>query len=307
MEPPEGRSHPAPAATVGATLRDATARLRAAGSPSPRLDAEVLLGFVLGRDRAWLLAHPEAPLDETTRLAALIDRRAAGEPIAYLRGFKEWRSLRIRTDGRALVPRPETELLLDAAVGEISARLTAGDRRVVAWEVGVGSGAIAVALAIRFRQALTLQRLTLIGSDLAPDSLELAAENLEAHGVQPLVHLACADLLAPAGSSLPRPDVVVANLPYVPTAQVREAGGSLAHEPWAALDGGHDGLVVLRRLIAELHGGVAPGATVLLEIGPGQGEALRAMAPAGSTFELHRDLTGHDRVVRIGLADSSAP
>ena len=97
----------------------ATTRLRDAGSPSPRLDAELLVGHAFGRDRSWLLAHPEAELDSTAaaELSGWVERRATGEPIAYIRGFKEWLSMRVVTDPRALIPRPETELLAEAAIG----------------------------------------------------------------------------------------------------------------------------------------------------------------------------------------------
>ena len=102
--------------TIGAALAEAVERLRASGSPSPRLDAEVLLAHVADRDRSWLLAHGDAPLDDVVDRAfrAAVRRRMTGEPVAYIRGFKEWRSLHIRTDARALVPRPETEGLADA-------------------------------------------------------------------------------------------------------------------------------------------------------------------------------------------------
>lgn len=288
---------------VGDALRGATARLRDGGSPTPRLDAEVLLAHVLGRERSWLLAHPEAPVDDAGGFASAVARRAGGEPVAYIRGFKEWDSLRIRTDARALIPRPETELLLEAAIAEVAARLTRDDMPLVAWEVGTGSGAVAVALALRFRQALTLGRLTLVASDASPEALELAAENLSAHGVAGLVQLACADLLTPAGASLPRPDVVIANLPYVPTRNVEDGGGSLDHEPRAALDGGPDGLDVIRRLMAVVAERAAAGATLLLEIGAGQADAVRALVPAGSSVVTGADLAGIERVVRIGLAD----
>jgi release factor glutamine methyltransferase len=221
--------------------------------------------------------------------------------VAYLRGFKEWRSLRIRTDARALVPRPETELLLEAAIAEISARMARDDAAIVAWEVATGSGAVATALALRYREALALGRLRLIASDLSPDALELAAENLAAHGVEKLVDLACADLLSPAGVTLPKPDVVIANLPYVSSEEVDARGGSFKHEPRIALDGGADGLAVLRRLMAELPERVAPGAAVLLEIGIGQSEAVAAIAPAGASVSTVPDMAGIGRVVRIGL------
>ena len=295
-------SQPAPAVeTLADALVTATRRLRAAGSPSARLDAEVLLAHAIGRDRAWLMAHPEAPLDERDAFTAAIERRATGEPVAYIRGFKEWRSLRIQIDARALIPRPETELLADAAIEEIAERLARDDAGVVAWEVATGSGAVAVAIALRFRQALALGRLTLVASDLSPDALELAAENFGAHGVERLVTLACADLLAPAGESLPRPDVVIANLPYVATHEVHARRGSLGHEPMLALDGGPDGLVLLRRLMGELPQRVADGATVLLELGVDQVEAIRGLAPEGASVSVVPDLAGLDRVVRVRL------
>lgn len=289
------------APTVAVAVGTATVRLREAGSPTPRLDAELLVAHLADRDRTWLLAHPDAPSPDPLALEALLTRRMAGEPIAYLRAFKEWRSLRIRTDARALVPRPETEGLVDAAVAELAERLARDAETIVAWDVGTGSGAIAVAVALRFRAALALGRIRLVASDSCPDALELAAENLAEHGVAELVDLACADLLEPAGASLPRPDVVIANLPYVPSAEVASAGGSLAHEPHAALDGGPDGLDVVRHLLAMAPDRVAPGGTLLLEIGAGQSEAVRDLAPREAALSVSADLAGVDRVVRIGL------
>jgi release factor glutamine methyltransferase len=289
------------AATVAGALVEGRSALAGAGSPTPRLDAEVLLAHVLGRERSWLLAHPEAVVDDVSAWTDALARRVAGEPVAYIRGFKEWRSLRIRTDARALIPRPETELLAEAAIAEIAVRLTRDDAPVVAWDVATGSGAVSVALALRFRSAVTLGRLRLVASDVSSDALELAAENLQAHLVAPLVDLSCADLLEPAGGTLPRPDVVVANLPYLTRAEVEAGSGSLAHEPRLALDGGADGLDVVRRLIAELPGSAAADATALLEIGAGQAPAVGALAPTGASVSVESDLAGIDRVVRIAL------
>ncbi len=136
-----GRGMIATSSTVGdgARWRQRCA-LRDAGQPTPRLDAEVLLAHVTGRDRTWLLAHPEAGFEEGDALSAAVERRAAGEPVAYIRGFKEWRSLRIRTDARALIPRPETELVVATAAAEITARLSR-QPTTVAWDVATGSGA----------------------------------------------------------------------------------------------------------------------------------------------------------------------
>ena len=289
--------------TVGSALAEATSRLRDAASPTARLDAEVLMAHVVTRDRAWVLAHPEAEIGAAVAVAfeAAVARRGAGEPVAYIRGFKEWHSLRIRTDRRALIPRPETELLAEAAMAQIASRLGRDDAPVVAWEVATGSGAVSVAVAVRFRSALESGRLVLIASDVSADALELAVVNLEAHGVGDVVTTAFADLLAPAGGLLPRPDVIVANLPYVASAEVDSRRGSLGHEPRIALDGGPDGLELLRSLFAELPDHAAPGATVLLEIGVGQGGAVAALAPSGASVSVVPDLAGLDRVLRVDL------
>lgn len=294
-------------AVAGLILADATARLRHAGSPTPRLDAELLVAHALGRDRAWLLAHPEVELDSGAAhdLAGWVERRSRGEPVAYIRGFKEWRGLRVRTDPRALIPRPETELLADAAIAEIASRLARDQEPIVAWEVATGSGAVALALALRFRAALALGRLRLIASDLVPDALELAAENLDAHGVADLVSLACTDLLDPAGDSLPAPDVVVANPPYLCSAEVARGPGSIAFEPRSALDGGRDGLDVLRRLVGQVALRMAPGGVAVIEVGAGQARMLvriiDGLGPARVKATTLDDLAGIERVVRIAL------
>lgn len=293
--------------TAGVALDDATARLRDAASPTARLDAELLVAHVLGRDRSWLHAHPEAALDvvQGDTLDAAVARRATGEPIAYIRGFKDWFGLRLATDRRALIPRPETELVAETAIAEIAARLVRDDAPVVAWDLATGCGAVAVALAVRFRAALALGRLRLVASDLSPDALELAAENLEAHRVGGLVTLASGDLLESAGGSLPRPEVLTANLPYLRSDEVERGEGSLRHEPRRALDGGADGLDVVRRLIATLPVALAPGAVTFLEVGIGQAaevELLIAEGLPGWTCTSLRDLRGIDRVVRLELS-----
>ena len=294
--------------TAGALVASVTERLRASATPSPRLDAELLVGHALGRDRAWLHAHPEAELvvDQANTIAAWAERRAAGEPIAYIRGFKEWLSLRLATDRRALIPRPETELLAEAAVTEIASRLAGGTETVRVWEVATGSGAVALALALRFRSAIALGRVELAASDLSADALELASENLHAHRVASLVSLACGDLLEPASVSGTRPDVLVANLPYLTSTEVSGGIGSIAWEPPSALDGGPDGLDLLHRLVASLSTGLAPCGTALLEVGEGQAESVRGdvadIAPRAAVTTL-RDLAGVERVLIVRLPD----
>jgi len=287
-------------------VADAAARLRDAGTPSPRLDAELLVGHAFGRDRAWLRAHPEAELDgaDAEALAAWVERRAAGEPIAYIRGFKEWLSLRIATDRRALIPRPETELLAEAAISEIAARLVRDDAPVEAWEVATGSGAVALAIALRFRAAIALGRLRLAASDLSAEALELASENLAAHAVGGLVTLACGDLLEPVAVWGGRADLLIANLPYLTSAEVDAGSGSLAWEPRRSVDGGADGLDLLRRLIAGLPGCLSRDGVALLEVGRGQAHDVRH-AVAGLSVRTAvttlPDLAGIERVVRVAL------
>lgn len=288
--------------SVGVAVAAGIEALRAAGSPTPRLDAELLAAHVLGRSRTWLIAHPDAPIPDDARVAlqSAIARRVTGEPVAYIRGYKEWLSLGIKTDARALVPRPETELLAEAAIDEVAQRLTRANRAVVAWEVATGSGAVAVALALRFGAALSAGRLVLVASDASPDALSLASENLAEHGVERLVSVVHADLLSPAGRAAPRPDVVVANLPYLATAEVDTATGSLPHEPRIALDGGPDGLDLIRRLLEQMPHHASAAATLVLEVAAGQADAVQALAPAGAAVRAIPDLSAVDRVVIIG-------
>ena len=280
-------------------------RLRGSGTPTARLDAELLVAHAFGRDRAWLAAHPEATAG-TAELASQgewVERRAAGEPIAYIRGFKEWLSLRVAVDHRALIPRPETELLAEAAIDEIARRLVRDVEPIAAWEVATGSGAVTLALATRFRTAIALGRVRLAASDISAEALELASENLAAHGVAASVALGCGDLLAPAVLPAPlQPDVVIANLPYLTTEEASAGTGSLRYEPAAALDGGSDGLDVIRRLLAELPARLAAGGVALLEIGAGQADAVRAMVeemPMEADVGMLADLAGIERVARI--------
>ena len=292
------------APTAAALLNAASERLRRSGSPSPRLDAELLISHAFSRDRAWLHAHPAAELssEAATALAGWLRRREAGEPIAYIRGFKEWLSLRVRVDERALIPRPETELLAESAIAEIASRLTRDGAPILAWDVGTGSGAVALALALRFSSALALGRVRLVASDLSPDALELAAENLAANGVGGLATLVCADLISGTGTPQALPDLVVANLPYVPFAEVASAVGSLRYEPRAALDGGPDGLGLVRALLAQLPERLAAHGVALLEVGSGQASAVRRVIgglPMRAAVTILPDLAGVDRVVRI--------
>lgn len=293
--------------TVSELVALAADRLAASGSSTPRLDAELLLGQAVGLDRAGILAHPDAPVGDVARHAfeAAVARREQGEPVAYIRGFREFHGLAFATDARALIPRPETELLVDAAIAEIATRLTAVPRppgvpalRVA--DVGTGTGAIAVALVTALRRRRMDDQVLVIAIDVSEEALQLARENAVGHGVADRIVFLAADLL-PYHVEPPY-TVVCANLPYVPTAELEALSPELGFEPRAALDGGPDGLDVVRRLLEHLPRTLTADGIALLEIGADQGEAVvREVAAAlpGWRCTVAPDLAGRARLARI--------
>jgi release factor glutamine methyltransferase len=286
----------------------AVERLRAAGSDTPRLDAELLLAFAIGVDRTAIIAHADAPVgvDAEAQFLDLVARRETGEPVAYLRGMKEFHGIALTVDSRALIPRPETEELVDRAIGEIMARLTGGARgaalRVI--DVGTGSGAIAVAVAVALRtRGVPPADVTIVAADADGDALDLARENAVAHGVGDRLAFEEADLLPPSGTE---PwEVVLANLPYVRTEVVdalEAQRASPAFEPRRALDGGADGLGVIGRLMEQLPDGLARDGVAMLEIGADQGAAILALAAErlpGWSCTVISDLAGLPRIARL--------
>lgn len=289
--------------TIADLLRAAAARL-ADRSATPRLDAEILLAHALGWPRARLLAErghrPDA--GQIAAFEAMLARRAALEPVAYIVGEREFYGLMLHVDRRVLVPRPETELLVELVVTRVSRlRLPKSATSVVAppltiADIGTGSGAIAIALAVQLPEA------QIFATDLSEAALAVAARNVARHGVGDRVTLRHGDLLAP----LPGPvDLIVSNPPYTILAEVEP--NVRAHEPWLALEGGPDGAAVYRRLLADVGRHVRPGGAVLLEIGAWQGllvaELLREALP-GAAVRIHQDLAGHDRVVSADLSES---
>jgi release factor glutamine methyltransferase len=280
----------------------ATRRLAEAGSDTPQLDASVLLGFVLGVNKAWLYAHPTRPLSESeiTQYEELVRRRMCHEPVAYLVGFKAFYGLDITVDRYVLIPRPETELMVDRVLDYLHSLEAAGRRLSVA-DIGTGSGAIAVALAIN------LPALTVYAVDVSDAALAVAAQNVWRYGLGEQVQLLPGHLLEP----LPEPvDVIVANLPYVATADLATLPPQVGEfEPVLALDGGADGLAVIADLLAALASPAGrhklrPGGRVYLEIGAGQGDAARTLAqnllPAAEVRVAH-DYADLDRLLIVAL------
>jgi release factor glutamine methyltransferase len=299
--------------TVVQLLESGTARLRASGSESARLDAELLLGWAIGAERTALIAHPGAPVgaDAGATYEAALTRREAGEPVAYIRGLKEFYGLAFSVDSRALIPRPETELLVGEAEREVAWRLLSAPRpagmpRLRVVDVGTGSGAVAVALAVTLRKRRMLPEVSILALDCSTEALGLARENAVVHAVADDLSFSRADLL-PTGE-LPF-GVVLANLPYIPSGDIEGLPVAASFEPRLALDGGADGLDVIRRLLAALPSALAPDGTALIEIGFDQGprvEALVAGLGAEWSCRIQDDLSGHPRLAHVerGLAAS---
>ena len=294
--------------TVEELLRSGTERLRAAGSPSARLDAELLLGHVLALDRTSIVAHPESAVgdDHAREFEAALVRRSDGEPFAYIRGIKEFYGLAFSVDERALIPRPETERLVELAEAEVMRRLAAGPRHAETpplriADVGTGSGAVAVALVVALKRRGVRGEITVMATELSPDALQLARENGVGHAAADRIRFVEADLL-PGYIEFPF-DLVVGNLPYVRSAVLPDLPVAASFEPALALDGGPDGLDVIRGLLERLRdGALAAGGEALLEIGADQGEAIADLVAAvvpGWTCRVERDLAGLPRVARI--------
>jgi len=293
-------------ATVDELLRSGIERLRAAGSESPRLDAELLLGHAIGADRTVIAAHPDALVGDgpAERFEAGLARREAGEPVAYIRGFKEFFGQAFATDARALIPRPETERLVELAEAETLRRLAAAPRprgtqplRIA--DVGTGAGTIAVALAVALRRRGVTTEVEILATDVSADALALAVENAVGHSVADRIEFAETDLL-PGGV---RPfDLVLANLPYVPSADLPRLPIAASFEPSLALDGGPDGLAIVGRLLERLPNMLVHGGHALIEIGSDQEGAaldLAGRALPGWTASVEVDLSGSPRVLRV--------
>ena len=271
--------------TIGSALNHGTALL--AGLSTARRDAELLLVRVLGCDRTFLLTHPEAPLTlkQTALYQSWIARRVRHEPVQYIVGEQEFFGLKFRVTPDVLIPRPETEHLVEAALAR-----TDRDASLRIVDVGTGSGAIAVALA----HAPTSAQITAL--DLSPAALAVARSNAEMNGVSDRVHFAESDLLAAViGEEF---DMIVSNPPYVADseeleAQVRE------YEPASALFAGAEGLDIYRRLIPQAHASLKPEGWLLLEIGHGQRGALAQLLAGWGDVSFVADL---QRIPRVACA-----
>ena len=276
--------------TVRAAVGAASAHLHARGMATPWLDAAVLLAHAIGVSKERLFAVYPEPLPEAARFRfeRLLARREAGEPVAYLRGFKEFYGRPFIVDRRVLIPRPETELLVEELL-RCGDALVAERGSVALHDVGTGSGAIAVTVRLE-RPAWRVS-----GSDLSPQAVAAALRNRDGLGAG-MLRLRVCDLLPPAPA---RWDLIAANPPYLTSVEVADLRRRGWPEPVLALDGGDDGLGPSRRLIAAARGRLRPGGALLLETAAERAAALaRCLERHGfAPPELRRDLAGLPRVL----------
>lgn len=273
-------------------IREAFAHAQALGVA--RLDAQLLLAHHLRRPRAWLLAHDEDALDGATATAVedALARRAAGEPLAYVLGEAEFRGLALAVSPAVLIPRPETELLLEAALEHFHR-----GQALRLLDVCTGSGCVAVGLAREFPKG------DVIASDISEEALDVARRNVARYGLASRVRCVHADLLA----GLPRPfDLIVANPPYIPAADEKTLQPEVRDfEPSGALFAGSDGLRIVRRLITEAAQALAPDGILIFEFGAGQDAAIEQLIdaePALTLLEVKHDLQDIPRAAVVRKA-----
>lgn len=286
----------APRATDGsrvkAQLAKARATLATAGIPLPWLDAEILVAHVLQSSRERLHSHPDRQLTvaQRARLRRLTGRRAARVPVPYLVGEREFYGHMFRVTPAVLIPRPSSELLVELASEWLNAHPQA--RQVI--DLGTGSGAVAISVAKAVPQVRIEAR------DVSARALRVAAENAANYRLRRRITIVKADLLRGAAPA----DLIMANLPYIPEALRRIRPKELDYEPALALDGGKDGLSLIRTALAQAPAAVKPGGLVLFECDPAQIRRVVRLAQGhwpSAQVSVHKDLAGLDRVVRIQL------
>jgi len=277
---------------VGKALEGARSRLRK-HSDTPGTDAQLLLAEALGRPRAWILAHPEHKMSghQKAEFEALLSAALDGAALPHVLGWWEFYGRRFHLDPEVLIPRPETELMIDEALSRAGRAGRAG-RAFRILDLGTGSGCIAVTL------ALELPESQIVASDLSWGALKIARSNIEIHGVEPRVALINSDLIGAFGAPF---DIVCANLPYVATNQLQHLAVA-RREPKMALDGGSIGTDLIFEALEKLPRILAPGGCALFEIGSDQAAAMVDQARSSfpkSAFRIEKDLAGRERLLVI--------
>jgi release factor glutamine methyltransferase len=276
--------------TVLKVIQWTTEHFQKKGLDNPRLESEVLLAHLLGIDRMGLYLNYDRPLKEEERTAyrEMIQRRTAGEPSAYIVGYKEFWSMRFTVSPECVIPRPETEHLVEEAV-RIGKELPPPLR---ALEIGCGCGAVAIALAKELEQA------QIVATEISPNTLSLAQQNADVHGVGERIHFVVGDLFAPGEEPF---SLICSNPPYVPTAEILQLAPEVKdYEPLTALDGGKDGLSFFRRIGEGASAFLVQGGWLLLEMGKGQASQVAAILQEQgfANIDLIADYAGVRRVIK---------
>ena len=281
--------------TIQRLLAWTTDFFRERGIESPRLDAEVLLSALLGRDRMYLYVHFDEPLEpeELARFRGYVKERAAHMPLAYVLGRREFMGLDFRVTRDTLIPRPDTELLVQCAVDFLRARAAAGGDELSIADIGTGTGAIALSV-LHYTEGTRADAV-----DISPAAAEVARENAARLGLAERIEVHVGDLTAPlAGHSY---DVILSNPPYIPTADIETLMPEVrSYEPHLALDGGRDGLTLYRRLAADAPALLRDGGMLAVEVGIHEARDvahLMAAHPRIVCTEIKKDLGGIERVV----------
>jgi release factor glutamine methyltransferase len=281
--------------TVRRALWDGVQFLRDAGIDSARLDVEVLLGYVLNAERTDIYLDMESTLNDNDekRFQGLLMRRVKGEPIAYITGRKEFWSLDFAVTPDVLIPRPETELLVELTLE--NAMIASARDSLKIFDIGTGSGAIAVTLAKELRAA------QIWAVDASTAALNVAVVNARRHGVADRIQFLHGDLFEPIADLGQSFDLIVSNPPYVSSQGIPKLPRDIRDwEPKIALDGGPDGLDCYRRIVDRAHKYLAPEGRVLLEIGEDQSKAVAELFARVAGFEaatIYQDYAGKDRVI----------
>ena len=289
---------PLPEWTILSILKWTTGYFRKFKIDTPRLDAEILLAHSLGLKRIDLYLRYDQPLgaDELTAFRKLIKRRAAREPVAYIIRRWEFWGLNLMVDSRVLIPRPETERLVDVALAYLE-ETADGDKAPLVMDLGTGSGCIALALAHDCPPA------RVVATDSSPPALTVARRNIESHQMADRIQLVAGSDLTMFDPVHPRFDLIVANPPYIPTSAIAFLQPEVRdYEPRGALDGGEDGLAAYRRIISEAATRLRSGGALILEIGWDQGPAVAQLAERSGRYGDGRciaDFSGHDRVIQM--------
>ena len=293
-------------------IQQARQQLLLAGIETPRLDAEVLTAYVLGTDRIQLYMYPEKEITEpeTIRLQQLVKRRASGEPVAYLTGHQEFMGLDFRVTPDVLIPRPDTEILVETVIETLSVmRRENPSLKLWAADIGTGSGCIAVSL------AKMVPGLTVLAVDNSPGALRTAKQNIRLNGVESRVLPLRGHLLEPVEAALKNSELqpaslhaIVSNPPYLTDSEMQAVvGTSAAAEPKSALTGGPEGLDFYREITSKAEPLLCGGGLLAYEIGYSQGKAVMDLLTLYGFEQVTclKDLAGHDRVVtgKKALAD----